>query len=90
MNAQRLVHPWQPAAGWKGPRRRRDVAVVPACDTVRRPREWGRWSGGLATTVHRVFTIPPPHTLPDHRSHYYPSRCGYLESSELSRLMDHL
>ncbi|BBY16527.1 hypothetical protein [Mycolicibacterium litorale] len=29
-------------------------------------------------------------TLPDDRSHFYPSRCVYLESSSMSRLMDHL
>ncbi|BCI52799.1 hypothetical protein NIIDNTM18_20770 [Mycolicibacterium litorale] len=30
------------------------------------------------------------HILPESRSHYYPSRCGYLESSEMSRMMGHL
>jgi hypothetical protein len=30
------------------------------------------------------------HTLPESRSHYYPSRCVYLETSSLSRMMNHL
>ncbi|TFV54954.1 hypothetical protein E4P42_24415 [Mycobacterium sp. PS03-16] len=28
-----------------------------------------------------------PRVLPEHRSHYYPSRCRYLESAAMSRAM---
>jgi len=90
MNAHQIVHPWQLATGWTRPRRHQDVVVVLDGDTVRPARERLRWTGGFVTTVHHVFTIPAPRTLPDHRSHFYPSRCVYLESSEMSRMMDHL
>lgn len=74
MNAHQLVHPWHLAAAWKQAHRRRDVVLDVNAPSVTTPG--ARWWN--------------PHTLPESRSHYYPSRCVYLESSELSRMMDRL
>jgi hypothetical protein len=74
MNARQLTHPWQLATMWTSARRSHAVVV-----TIEAPSQ--------ATPATHWWT---PHTLPENRSHYYPSRYVYLESSELSRMMDHL
>lgn len=74
MNAHQLVHPWQSATMWRQAHRRQAVVVDVNAPSVTTP-------GAHWWTTH---------TLPENRSHFYPSRCVYLESSELSRMMDHL
>lgn len=89
MHAYQLIHPWQSASNWTGTRRRPEVVVDLDAPTAATPSA-RRWTGGIAAATHHVFKPPTPRTLPDNRSHYYPSRCVYLETSGLSRMMDHL
>jgi hypothetical protein len=105
MRAHQLIHPWQLATTWTGAHRRADAVVTvdtgPAPDpefitldevmlstaAAVQPDARRRWNRpGLVAVVH----MPTSHTLPDNRSHYYPKRCAYLETSSMSRLMDHL
>jgi hypothetical protein len=74
MHTRQLIHPWQLATIWTSTHRRHDVVV-----TIDAPTR-------VTTATHWWAT----RTLPEHRSHYYPSRCAYLDTSELSRMMDHL
>ncbi|WP_193043266.1 hypothetical protein [Mycolicibacterium baixiangningiae] len=106
MHAHQLIHPWQLATTWSGAHRRSDVVVTvdPGTAAEPAPQEFitvdqVMLSTAAATqaprarhwwTAHHVFTLPAPHTLPDNRSHYYPSRCVYLEGAAMSRMMDHL
>lgn len=92
MNAHQLVHPWQRVTAKTGAHRRTAVVVTVDAPSAVQPSVhwWTAPTGRFAAAAHHVFVLPQPHTLPDNRSHYYPSRCVYLESSELARMMDHL
>lgn len=73
-----------------------DEVILSSAAAVQAPDAKRWWNGpGFVAAVHHVFPLPAPHmpaphTLPDNRSHYYPKRCAYLETSSMSRLMDHL
>jgi hypothetical protein len=70
-----------------------DEVMLSTAAAVQPPRAGHWWTapaGGFVGAAHHVLRMPVPHTLPDDRSHYYPSRCAYLESSGVSRMMDHL
>jgi hypothetical protein len=66
------------------------VAGAAAIDAARAVHWWTMPAGAMSAAVHRLFTMPAPHTLPERRSHFYPSRCGYLDNSCMSRSMNRL
>ncbi|MGE2713507.1 hypothetical protein ACQI4L_05580 [Mycolicibacterium litorale] len=76
MHAYPFIHPWQLAAAWTTAHRSARVVVL-STEVVRAEPVAAHWWSRQQT-------------LPDSRSHYYPSRCVYLEGSALSRMMDHL
>lgn len=83
MHAHQLIHPWQHTAEWSRAHRRATVVVVHPPDAVTSRLR----TGALVTAMHRALSLPTPRTLPEHRSHFYPSRCRYLESAAMSRAM---
>lgn len=87
MHANQLMHPRQLMTTWivHRPPKHQTVITVQEVElaTAAAVAAW-------AESGHRLLRWPEPHVLPESRSHYYPSRCAYFETSMMSRMMDHL
>lgn len=93
MHANQLMHPRQLVTTWivhRPPKHQTVITVQEVELATAAAAAPAAAALARAESQHRLLKWPAPHVLPESRSHYYPRRCAYFESSTMSRMMDHL